>query len=344
MWQFAGPDDYTQPTRFLDFSLVQPLLRAGGRTRVMERLTIAERALLANVRQMEHYRRELLLERGDGRRDFGRTGRTAAAASSAAAAWKDSAASAAAASARSAASAARFSGKASASPAAPARSRPAVTSACLQTAQIIRNQYSNIAALGDSVEQLQAAHDAGRIDRFQVDLARQALYNAQSQLLNSADASTKTSLDNFKVQYGLPPDLDAQRVRPDAGSFQSARSEVGGAADASDRRARHAARGRAMPRRGAKQTTSRAAASSTCARTSRAIELAARATRRAGRPRRPSCGRVARSNWRSAQEDFAQAGGGAARRGGSTRSGWPSARTPEKLEIDRRPAERRATG
>ena len=56
----------------------------------------------------------------------------------------------------------------------------------LQTAQIIRNQYSNIAALGDSVEQLQAAHDAGRIDRFQVDLARQALYNAQSQLLNSA--------------------------------------------------------------------------------------------------------------------------------------------------------------
>src|SRR5829696_10284340 len=55
----------------------------------------------------------------------------------------------------------------------------------LQTAQIIRNQFANIAALGDSLEQLQAANDAGRIDRFQVDLARQALYNAQSQLLNS---------------------------------------------------------------------------------------------------------------------------------------------------------------
>ena len=60
VWQFAGPDDYTSHT-LLDFSLVQPLLRAGGRARVMERLTIAERALLANVRQMEQYRRAFYL-------------------------------------------------------------------------------------------------------------------------------------------------------------------------------------------------------------------------------------------------------------------------------------------
>ena len=52
VWQFAGTDDY-QGTTLLDFSLLQPLLRAGGRTVVLERLTIAERALLANVRQME---------------------------------------------------------------------------------------------------------------------------------------------------------------------------------------------------------------------------------------------------------------------------------------------------
>src|SRR6185436_10687385 len=76
----------------------------------------------------------------------------------------------------------------------------------LQSAQIIRNQYTNIAGLGDSVEQLQAAYEAGRIDRFQVDLARQALYNAQSQLLNS-QALYETNLDNFKLQYGLTPSL-----------------------------------------------------------------------------------------------------------------------------------------
>jgi hypothetical protein len=60
MWQFAGPDDYSSRT-LIDVNLVQPLLRAGGRIRVMERLTIAERALLANVRQMEHYRRGFYL-------------------------------------------------------------------------------------------------------------------------------------------------------------------------------------------------------------------------------------------------------------------------------------------
>jgi hypothetical protein len=88
----------------------------------------------------------------------------------------------------------------------------------LQTAQVIRNQYSNIAGLGDSVEQLQAAYEAGRIDRFQVDLARQALYNAQSQLLNS-EAIYEETLDNFKLQHGLPPDLPVKISDPTLDRF-----------------------------------------------------------------------------------------------------------------------------
>ncbi len=83
----------------------------------------------------------------------------------------------------------------------------------LQTAQVIRNQFANIAALGDSLEQLQAAHDAGRIDRFQVDLARQALYNAQSQLLNSQNIYDD-GLDNFKLQFGITPSLDIKIADP----------------------------------------------------------------------------------------------------------------------------------
>ena len=73
---------------------------------------------------------------------------------------------------------------------------------------------------------LQAAYDAGRIDRFQVDLARQALYNAQSQLLNS-EAIYETTLDNFKLQHGLPPELADQDRRSDARPLQSARSGPG---------------------------------------------------------------------------------------------------------------------
>ncbi len=55
MWQFVGDDEYSSNT-LLDFSILQPLLRAGGRTRVLERLTISERNLLANVREMDRFR------------------------------------------------------------------------------------------------------------------------------------------------------------------------------------------------------------------------------------------------------------------------------------------------
>ena len=210
VWQFAGPDNYTSTT-LLDFSLVQPLLRAGGRARVLERLTIAERGLLANVRQMEHYRRGFYLNvvtgrdpgQGPSRRGgvfggsglegfsgvgvggFGRVGGAGGA---------------------QLVQGFGFTGGAGAQAA-------GGYIGLLQTAQVIRNQFANIAALGDSLEQLQAAHDAGRIDRFQVDLARQALYNAQSQLLNSQNIYDD-GLDNFKLQYGLPPTLDIKIADP----------------------------------------------------------------------------------------------------------------------------------
>ena len=203
MWQFAGSDGFSSRS-LLDFSLVQPLLRRGGRIRVMERLTIAERALLANVRQMEQYRRGFYLNvvtgndpgEGPSRRGgffggsglegfsgvggggFGRVGEFGGG----------------------------FGGQGFGFTGGAGAQQAGGYLGLLQTAQVIRNQYSNIAALGDSVEQLQAAYEAGRIDRFQVDLARQALYNAQSQLLNS-EALYETGLDNFKLQHGLPPDL-----------------------------------------------------------------------------------------------------------------------------------------
>ncbi len=56
MWQFAGPDTYNGNT-LLDFSLVQPLLRAGGRAVVLEDLTDSQRQLLARIRSTERFRR-----------------------------------------------------------------------------------------------------------------------------------------------------------------------------------------------------------------------------------------------------------------------------------------------
>ena len=65
-WQLAGSDNYTSSS-LLNFSLIQPLLRQGGRDVVLERLTLAERALLANVRAFERYRRGFYVDIATGR-------------------------------------------------------------------------------------------------------------------------------------------------------------------------------------------------------------------------------------------------------------------------------------
>ena len=204
VWQFAGPDDYSSNT-LLDFSLFQPLLRASGRGFVLERLTISERSLLANVRQMERFRRGFYVSiftgddpgQGPSRRGgffggsglegfsgvggggFGRVGGGGD----------------------------FFGGGFGGTTGGAGAQGAGGYLGLLQTAQVLRNQRANVAALRDSVLQLEASNDAGRIDRFQVDLARQALFNAQSQLLSSENQFT-TTLENFKITLGLPPEID----------------------------------------------------------------------------------------------------------------------------------------
>ena len=60
VWELSGNNTQSAPT-ILDFSLVQPLLREAGRDKVLTRLTLAERQLLANIRSFERYRRSFYL-------------------------------------------------------------------------------------------------------------------------------------------------------------------------------------------------------------------------------------------------------------------------------------------
>jgi hypothetical protein len=224
VWQFAGPNDY-RGTTLLDFTFLQPLLRGGGRTRVLETLTISERSLLANVRQMERYRRGFYLSvatgqqagEGPSRRGgffggsglqgftgvggggFGNVGNFGQFGGFFGGFGGQQGVGGGFTGGAGAQQAGGFIG-------------------LLQTQQQLRNQRSNVIALGDSFEQLQATYDAGRIDRFQVDLARQALYNAQSQLL-TAEAGYQTVLDNFKITLGLPPELPVAVEDPYLGRF-----------------------------------------------------------------------------------------------------------------------------
>jgi outer membrane protein TolC len=84
----------------------------------------------------------------------------------------------------------------------------------VQELQRIRNQEANVAKLNDSLLQLEAAFEAGRIgSRLQVDQARQALFNGQSRLL-AAKSSFANRQDGYKLFLGLPPDL-SMRVMDD---------------------------------------------------------------------------------------------------------------------------------
>ncbi len=175
VWQFAGPNEYTANT-LLDFSLVQPLLRAGGRAVVLEELTDAERALLANVRQMERYRRAFYVEIIAGRTPGVGPDPNNLLLSA-------------------------FS--------LPTTGIVGGMLRLMEEQVQIRNQRANVSGLQKSLDQLVALNEAGRIDYLQVDQARQALYNAQSRLLGLR-ASYQDRLDEYKIILGTPPQLEVQ--------------------------------------------------------------------------------------------------------------------------------------
>lgn len=173
MWQFSGPDSQTAMS-LLDFSIVQPLLRGAGRDRIMETLTQAERTLLANVRQMERFRKGFYIQVITGRNAGQGPQRNGLA---------------------------TFDGSANVG-------NVGGYIGLLQSQQIIRNQENNLAALRDNLSLFEEFYNNGeRINKLQVAQTRQALYSAQSRLLSSK-IDYQTTLDGFKTTLGLPPQLD----------------------------------------------------------------------------------------------------------------------------------------
>jgi len=182
LWNFDGSGVHAAGS-LLNFSLVQPLLRLGGRAVTLERLTRAERRLLANVRQMEQYQHGYYIRVTTGRSAGEGPSRGGAVGGG---------------------GLGLIAGTPSGSVGAP---RADGLLGLLEEQQRIRNLEANIARLRESLDQIEAAFDAGRIsNRLQVDQARQSLANSQSALL-SARAAYQTRLDTYKIELGLPPEL-----------------------------------------------------------------------------------------------------------------------------------------
>ncbi|MFM8187772.1 MAG: hypothetical protein ACKN85_04735 [Pirellula sp.] len=209
-WQLSGPT--TLGTNSLvDFSFVQPLLRGAGRDVILERLTLAERTLLYNVRAFERYRTGFYTtvtvgrqaEAGPTRRGglfggaglqgftglgggFGTVGNVQ----------------------NNAGGGAGFGGGGAV---------PQVGGflGLVQNQLQIRNAEENVARLRDNLarfedtlrEQLTiipATQDTIPSQQLQVAQARQALISAQASLLQQKFNYEQT-LDNFKGTLGLPP-------------------------------------------------------------------------------------------------------------------------------------------
>ncbi len=214
VWQFAGPDTNAN-TSLINFSFIQPLLRAGGRRFILEQLTIVERAMLSNLRAFERYRQGFYtnLAVGDGgttgaqRRGgfFGGTGLTgfSGQGSTGFGGVGD-----ATGFGRAGGGAAGGGGAVTGGFAGGGAGTLGGYVGLLQTTQQIRNTQQNLNAQLRTLKLLQANLEAGTIDIAQVDQFRQNIETARATLLQSRIGLENTFETYKRTQIGLPPDLE----------------------------------------------------------------------------------------------------------------------------------------
>ncbi len=171
LWEFGGSNSYRVSTP-ITLALTQPLLRTAGRAIALEDLTQSERNLLADIRQMERFRRGFYARVVAGRGGVSGPTPTGIRIPSAAGLRFD---------------ASGFLG-------------------LLEEQVRIRNLEDNVAGNQSSLNQMEALFEAGKVNNQQVELIRQSLLRSQSQLL-STKAGYQRLLDDYKITLGLPPEL-----------------------------------------------------------------------------------------------------------------------------------------
>lgn len=214
VWQFAGTDT-NATTSLINFNLVQPLLRAGGRAVALEQLTIVERGLLANLRAFQRYRQGFYTNvavgdqsvTGPQRRGgfFGGTGLTGFTGQGSGGFGEVGQAVGFGRSFGT--NVAGGAGAATLGFAGGGAGNIGGFAGLLQQLQQVRNSERSLELQLRTLGLLEANLDAGIIDITQVDQFRQNIETERALLLQSRNALA-TTLDNFKTStLGLPPDL-----------------------------------------------------------------------------------------------------------------------------------------
>ena len=168
LWNFAGPDNETS-TSLINFSIIQPFLRGAGREVILEQLTQSERTLLANVRQMDRFRRGFYMLVSVGRAPGQGPG-----------------------------------GNFLTEPTGAAG--PGGFIGLLQQRQQIRNQEFAVRQFENVLSQFRELFQRDRIDSLQKVQVESQLYGSQQALLTLRQ-NYLDSLDLFKETLGIPPHI-----------------------------------------------------------------------------------------------------------------------------------------
>ena len=202
VWQFAGNNNYDSTT-LIDFAVVQPLLRNAGRDRILERLTVAERALLSNVRAMEQYRQSFYVDVMTGRGAQGGPQRRGGVFGAGLEGFTGFGG-----------GFGNLGGGGGGGGVVTAALQAGGFLGLLQSQREIQNQEDNVRRLRRNLERLtfllqeQPAEDTGAYlnQGLQVAQARQALLSAENGLVEARN-SFEAELDDFKRTLGLPPQV-----------------------------------------------------------------------------------------------------------------------------------------
>lgn len=216
VWQFSGGEQNASLS-LLNFNLVQPLLRAGGRAVALEQLTIVERTLLANLRAWQRYRQGFFTNVAIG--DFnvtgpqrkggfsGGTGLTGFSGQGAGGLGGVGAATNFGRAGFGTPTNQAQGGAAGAGFAGGGAGNVGGFVGLLQQLQQLRNTENSLNLQLRTLKLLEANLQAGVIDITQVDVFRQNIETERANLL-SAEIGLQNALDTFKRQIlGLPPHL-----------------------------------------------------------------------------------------------------------------------------------------
>lgn len=176
LWLFSGPNG-TGTATSLAYSLAQPLLAGAGREIAMERLTQAERGALYSVRDFARFRKDFYVSIVTGRRATPLPGNTLGSDLS-------------------------FFISAQRSPSEGYYS-------LLIALQRLRNQERNVRSLESLIGDLDLVRQAGRASALDVTQLESSLARARPAEAFSRQL-LENRLDRFKMQLGLPPDMEIE--------------------------------------------------------------------------------------------------------------------------------------